>query len=163
MAKGNTSRTGLWLLTAGVVLASTSVASRGAIASARQQASAPPLPATIQFNRDIRPILSNNCFACHGPDKAHRTTIFHFDVEESAKQNFGGGRAAIVPGDPDNSLLVQRITAQDPRRRMPPLATGHTLSERETALLTEWIRQGAKWEKHWSFVPPKRPEVPSTT
>ena len=159
MARGNTSWTGLSLFASGVVLASTLAAGAGGV----QTQAAPTLPGTIQFNRDIRPILSNNCFACHGPDKAHRTTTFHFDVEESAKQDLGGGRAAIVPGDPAHSLLVQRITAQEPRRRMPPAPTGRALSERETALLTEWIRQGAKWEKHWSFEPPKRPDVPLTT
>jgi hypothetical protein len=119
-----------------------------------------PLPKTVQFNRDIRPILSDKCFTCHGPDKTHRTTVFHFDVEESAKQELGGGRFVIAPGDPEKSLLMQRITASDERRRMPPASTGRTLSEREIAVLKEWIQQGAKWEKHWSFIPPKRPDPP---
>jgi Protein of unknown function (DUF1553)/Protein of unknown function (DUF1549)/Concanavalin A-like lectin/glucanases superfamily/Planctomycete cytochrome C len=119
-----------------------------------------PLPGTVQFNRDIRPILSNNCFTCHGPDKSHRVTLFHFDVEESAKQDIGHGRLAIAPGDPEKSILIQRVTAPDPARRMPPASTGHKLTERQIALLKEWIVQGAKWEKHWAFMPPKRPEVP---
>jgi hypothetical protein len=135
----------------------------GAAQDAAQTADSAPLPQSIQFNRDIRPILSENCFTCHGPDQTHRTTKFHFDVEESAKQDLGGGRFAIVPGDSTRSLLVQRVTAQDARRRMPPVSSGKVLSDRQIALLKAWIDQGAKWEKHWSFVPPVRPAVPAVT
>jgi mono/diheme cytochrome c family protein len=117
-------------------------------------------PATVQFNRDIRPILSDKCFTCHGPDKAKRVTQFHFDVEEAAKQPLPGGRFVVRPGDPANSVLIQRITATDQRQRMPPVATGKTLTEREIALLTAWIRQGARWEKPWAFETPVRPPVP---
>src|SRR5579862_2033884 len=126
---------------------------------AAQDASA-PLPQTIQFNRDIRPILSENCFTCHGPDKSHRTTVFHFDVEESAKQALGPDHFAIFPGDLSKSAMIQRVTEQDERRRMPPVSTGHKLSDRQIALLKEWIVQGAKWEKQWAFIPPKRPDLP---
>src|SRR5712691_8523733 len=72
-----------------------------------------PLPETIQFNRDIRPILSERCFTCHGPDRTHRTTVFHFDVEESAKQDLGKGHYAIFPGDLEKSAMIQRITAPE--------------------------------------------------
>lgn len=119
-----------------------------------------PLPQQIQFNRDIRPILSENCFTCHGPDKTHRTTVFHFDVEESAKQDLGNSHCAIFPGDLEKSAMVERITAADEKRRIPPIATGRKLSERQIALLKEWIKQGAPWEKHWSFQAPKRPDPP---
>ena len=120
-----------------------------------------PIPQTIQFNRDVRPILSENCFTCHGPDKTHRVTAFHFDVEETAKQEIGGGRFAIVPGDLEKSQLIQRVTHPDESRRMPPASTGKPrLSDHEIALLKEWIRQGAKWEKFWSFEPPVRPALP---
>jgi hypothetical protein len=135
----------------------------GAAQDANQAASRLALPQTIEFNRDIRPILSDKCFTCHGPDKSHRVTAFHFDVEESAKQDLGNGHFAVFPGDLAKSALIQRVTAQDERRRMPPIASGRKLSEREIALLKEWIEQGAKWEKHWSFVPPKRPDVPQVT
>ena len=120
----------------------------------------PPLPQTVQFNRDIRPILSENCFTCHGPDKSHRTTVFHFDVEESAKQALGPDHFAIFPGDLTKSAMIQRVSEQDERRRMPPVSTGHKLSERQIALLKEWIMQGAKWEKQWAFIPPMRPDLP---
>src|SRR5437016_5634017 len=84
---------------------------------------------TIEFNRDIRPLLSENCYTCHGPDASHRTTAFRFDVEESAKQELRGRRFAILAGDPEKSLLIQRITEQDERRRMPPPSAGRKLSE----------------------------------
>ena len=119
------------------------------------------IPQVIKFNRDIRPILSENCFTCHGPDQSHRVTPFRFDVEESAKQELTGGRHAIAPGSPESSLMVQRISEPDVKRRMPPESTGKKLSEKQIALLTEWIKQGARWEKHWSFEPPQRPEVPT--
>ena len=142
-----------------VVLCFLLVAS-GVAQETKDAASSEPLPDTVQFNRDIRPILSNNCFTCHGPDKTHRVTVFHFDVEESAKQDLGSGHFAIAPGDLDNSALIQRVTAKDPEDRMPPPSSGRKLTGRQIALLKEWIQQGAKWEKHWSFMAPQRPEVP---
>lgn len=143
-----------------LVLLATILQTRGAAQDAPRRSEL-KLPTSIQFNRDIRPILSDKCFSCHGPDSGQRKTAFRFDLEDSAKQTLPGGRFAILPGHPDNSLLVQRITAQDPRRRMPPASTARTLSDYEIALLEEWVRQGAKWEKHWSFEPPIRPEVPT--
>jgi hypothetical protein len=115
---------------------------------------------TIQFNRDIRPILSDKCYTCHGPDKSHRVSAFHFDIEDTVKQDLGDGRVVIAAGNPDASLLIQRITAQDDKKRMPPTSTGRTLSAQEIALLNAWVRQGAKWEKHWAFIPPNRPTSP---
>ena len=132
----------------------------GAMAQETGQNASETLPEAIQFNRDIRPILSDNCFTCHGPDKSHRTTAFHFDVEESAKQEIGGGRFAILPGDTSRSVLVQRITAQDDKRRMPPISTGRTLSQTPDCAAHPVDRAGREMEKHWSFVPPRRPEVP---
>src|SRR5438128_12118227 len=133
----------------------------GGTQNARLSPSSVASPKTVEFNRDIRPILSDKCFTCHGPDQTQRRTAFHFDVEESAKQDIGGGHFAIVPGDPANSVLIQRITSPDEALRMP--RGGPPLSEREVALLTDWIREGAKWEKHWSFIPPKRPELPQVS
>jgi Protein of unknown function (DUF1553)/Protein of unknown function (DUF1549)/Concanavalin A-like lectin/glucanases superfamily/Planctomycete cytochrome C len=125
-----------------------------------QQPDNPSVPRVIEFNQDIRPILSDKCFTCHGPDKARRMMNLRFDVEAGAKQDLGGGQFAIVPGDPAKSLMIQRITATDPARRMPPVSSGRTLTEHEIALIRAWIEQGAKWEKYWAFVPPKRPELP---
>src|SRR5262249_44397099 len=116
------------------------------------------LPPVIQFNRDIRPILSDKCFACHGPNKASRMKNLRFDVEEEAKRDLGGGQFAIVPGDPDKSELIRRVTFRDPASRMP--MGKDPLSDKDVAILRRWIEQGAVWEKHWSFIPPKRPDLP---
>jgi hypothetical protein len=118
------------------------------------------LPATVDFNRDIRPILSDKCFTCHGPDEANRKTPLRFDTREGAFTELSGGRHAIVPGKPQESELVKRITAENEILRMPPVYSGRTLSDREKDLLLRWIEQGAEWQKHWSFLAPKRPELP---
>jgi hypothetical protein len=125
-----------------------------------QSASDTQLPEKVQFNRDIRPILSDRCFTCHGPDRTHRVTEFHFDVEDSAKQQLSGGRLAISPGDPDKSVLIQRVSAVEDTRRMPPASAGPRLSAHQVALLKEWIQQGAAWEKPWAFTAPKQPAMP---
>jgi hypothetical protein len=120
------------------------------------------LPQTIEFNRDIRPILSDKCFKCHGP--GIQQANLRFDLEEPAKQQLNGGRIAIVPGDPANSLLIQRVIAANPIVRMPKsqggAAPGEPLNEREIMLLRRWIEQGAPWQKHWAFIPPIRPALP---
>ena len=119
-----------------------------------------PIPETIEFNRDIRPILSDKCFTCHGPDEANRKTVMRFDKREGAFAELSGGRFAIVPGKPDDSELIRRITAENEAVRMPPVYSGRTLSDREKTLLRRWIGQGAQWQKHWSFLAPKRPDLP---
>ncbi len=116
--------------------------------------------APVEFNRDIRPILSDNCFTCHGPDKAHRVTTLRFDVEEDAKQALRSGSHAIVPGDSGSSEMIRRVTAKN-GTHMPPASTGKALSAAQIDLLKNWIDQGAVWEKHWSFIPPKRPALPA--
>ena len=122
----------------------------------------PLMGATVQFNRDIRPILSENCFACHGPDEAKRMTSFRLDKELGAAIALSGGRQAIVPGDPDSSELFLRVSASDRTRRMPPAAMGHDpLTDREIGLLRQWIAEGAQWQGHWAFLPPQRPAVPA--
>ena len=115
----------------------------------------------VEFNRDIRPILSDRCFACHGPDKANRTTNLRFDIEEGARGEISGGRFAIVPGDVNKSEIIRRIRSKDDSVRMPPAYAGQArLSDREIGLIHRWIEQGAKWQKHWSFIPPKHPAIP---
>ncbi|MBL8203521.1 MAG: DUF1549 domain-containing protein [Blastocatellia bacterium] len=107
----------------------------------------------IDFNRDIRPILSDKCFACHGPDAAAKKIKLRLDSEPAAL-------TAIAPGKPEESKLIKRITHKDETLRMPPVDSGRTLAPREIELLTEWIRQGANWQSHWSFIPPIRPALP---
>ncbi|MDX2034896.1 MAG: DUF1549 domain-containing protein [Blastocatellia bacterium] len=114
----------------------------------------------VDFGRDIRPILADKCWICHGPDAAAKKIRLRLDTESSAKADLGG-RRAIVPGRPEESELIKRITAEDPLARMPPSHAGRTLTDREIALLTEWVRQGAPWQGHWAFVAPVRPALPA--
>ncbi|MCS6864102.1 MAG: PSD1 and planctomycete cytochrome C domain-containing protein [Gemmataceae bacterium] len=114
------------------------------------------VPKTIDFNRDVRPILSNNCFQCHGPDEKTRKARLRLDTPE-------GAATAIVPGQPDASELIIRITASpDDASRMPPAKTGKTLGPRDVAILQQWVQQGAKYAPHWAYVPPKPPVIPTT-
>jgi hypothetical protein len=109
----------------------------------------------IDFNRDIRPVLSDNCFACHGPDEQKRMAGLRLDTPEGALQ---GG--AIVPGNSAGSKVIARITSEKKGMRMPPAATNKILTPAQIDLLKRWIDQGAKWESHWSFRPVVQPEVP---
>jgi Protein of unknown function (DUF1553)/Protein of unknown function (DUF1549)/Concanavalin A-like lectin/glucanases superfamily/Planctomycete cytochrome C len=138
-------------------LAITGFATAGASRlAARSAIDEPATVAPISFNREILPILSNNCFACHGPDENKRETKFHFDTQEGAFRKKG----VIVPGDAAGSLLVERITNPDVDERMPPAETGHVLTAKQIDLLRRWIDEGAKWDTHWAFLAPKRPEPP---
>lgn len=110
----------------------------------------------IDFNRDISPILSDTCFTCHGPDPTQRKAGLRFDNKEGAFAKAG----VIVPGDSSNSRLIKRIAATEPEMRMPPPASGRTLSAKQIELLRRWVDEGAKWDTHWAYVAPKRPEPP---
>lgn len=110
-------------------------------------------PTTIQFNRDVRSILSDKCFACHGPDANKREAELRLDEEQSAKDS------AIVPGKPDESELLRRILSDDPDERMPPGSTGKSLSESDVATLRQWIADGAAWQEHWSLLAPQKQTV----
>ena len=103
--------------------------------------------ATIEFNRDIRPILSDRCYTCHGPDTNKRQSKLRLDIESIAKSDLGG-HFAIVPADPASSELIRRVGSNDTARRMPPAYSGAArLSDREIDLLTRWIEQGAQMAK----------------
>ena len=117
---------------------------------------------TIDFNRDIRPVLSNNCFKCHGPDAAERKAGLRLDVREEALRASESGAVAIAPGKPEESELVRRIFASDDDQ-MPPIDSNKRLTGAEKVLLKEWIAAGAPWQEHWSFVAPKRPALPSVS
>jgi len=115
---------------------------------------------TVRYGRDIRPILADRCFRCHGPDQAAREAGLRLDRRDMATADREGG-AAIVAGDPAGSLLWQRVTAADPDQRMPPAhANKPALSPSELSLIETWIEDGATYEQHWAFVPPSRPPVP---
>jgi Protein of unknown function (DUF1553)/Protein of unknown function (DUF1549)/Planctomycete cytochrome C len=119
-----------------------------------------PLPTKIDFNRDVRPILADKCFRCHGPDAKDRRAELRLDVEKSAKEK-REDHYAIVPGRPERSELVRRISSRDADTRMPPPDSKKSLSKREIAVLTAWIRQGAVWARHWAYVPPRKHPVPT--
>jgi len=117
----------------------------------------------VEFNRDVRPILSDNCFTCHGPDAKTKNIPLRLDQEATAKADLGGGRRAIVEGSPDASELIRRITTESKAKRMPPVFTGHAISPQQLATLRAWIAAGAKWEKHWAFLAPKTPKLPKVS
>ena len=132
-----TAAIGLFLLTATIDLA------RGAP------------PETIRFNRDVRPILSNNCFYCHGPDPKHREADQRLDTSEGALA------MAVVPGKPDESPLIERVTTHDADTLMPPPASKKgRLTDEQIAILRRWIEQGAKYEGHWSLLPLAKADPP---
>lgn len=114
----------------------------------------------IQFNRDIRPIVSENCFACHGPDPGQRKEGLRFDRNEGWFTP-GKNGTFIVKGDPAHSLVYQRITSTDSDEVMPPVKTHKTLTPSQKDLIKRWIEQGACWQPHWSWIPPSRPAMPA--
>jgi hypothetical protein len=116
--------------------------------------------AEVRFNRDVRPILSDKCFACHGPDAKNKNVPLRLDSPEAATADLGGGRRAVAPGKPADSQLIARITTDKKALRMPPSHTGQTLSPEEVRTLTEWVAEGARWETHWSYLKPERPAPP---
>ena len=116
---------------------------------------------TIEFNRDIRPILSDKCFPCHGSDATAKGIRLRLDSEGAATADLGDHKRAIVPGNAKSSELVRRITAEEEAVRMPPVYSGLKLTEREIETLRSWIAQGATWQHHWSFISPKRHSIPA--
>ncbi len=117
---------------------------------------------SLSYNRDVRPILSNRCFKCHGPDKNKVEAGLQLESREVATHPLDSGSVAIVPGRPAESQLLARITDPDEELRMPPNNFGARLSEKEIQTLQTWIEQGADYEPHWSYVQPVRPAVPDT-
>ena len=115
---------------------------------------------SIDYNRDILPILSTNCFECHGPDESQREAELRLDTR-SGIFGYDGHGGAVTPGDPAQSSLFTRITAEDADDRMPPPDSNRHLSGDEVELLRRWIVDGAVWGRHWSFIAPERPELPS--
>jgi hypothetical protein len=115
-----------------------------------------PRTVPIDFDREVRPILSDNCFACHGPDENQRKAKLRFDTKEGAFAKPG----VITPGDASKSKLYQRVSSKDQDMVMPPPASEHKLTEKQIETIRRWIDEGARWDEHWAFIPPKRPEIP---
>lgn len=117
--------------------------------------------AEVRFNRDVRPILSDNCFACHGPDEKQRKAKLRLDGRDEALKPAESGDAAIVPGRPEQSALVRRIESTDGDEMMPPPKSHKQLTALQKELLKRWIAEGAKYETHWAFAPIERPALPA--
>jgi len=123
-------------------------------------AAEPPIPPTIDFNRDVRPILSENCFFCHGPDKNKRKADLRLDTKAGLLTAIEGKRFPAVPGHPEQSEIYKRITTTDDDDRMPDPKSGKHLTDHDIALLKKWIEQGAPYKGHWSYLKPTKPPIP---
>ena len=149
-------RTG-WLLS--LVCLHVAATAFSATAGAEQAQPNAPIPERIQFNRDIRPILSENCYACHGPDANKRKADLRLDMKDGFFTALEDHRP-VVPGKPDASELFRRITTDNADERMPEPKSNKRLTDRQITLIKKWIEQGAHWEGPWAFTAPTRPEVP---
>jgi hypothetical protein len=118
------------------------------------------LPAKLSFNQSVQPILSENCYACHGPDPGGRKAKLRLDRAEFAYAPHDKSGPAIIPGQPDKSPLVRKIEAKNPKDRMPPPEAHKTLKPEQIVLLREWVKQGAVYEENWSFIAPKPQPLP---
>src|SRR5215469_10330163 len=112
-----------------------------------------PLP--VEFNRDIRPILSNNCFQCHGPDQKKRKADLRLDTKDGLFKQ-ADGYANIVPGRLDESELYVRIASDDEAEQMPPPKSGKTLTKAQVETIKRWIEEGAEWKGHWAYQKPAK-------
>lgn len=116
-------------------------------------------PDAVDYNRDIRPILSDKCFFCHGPDDKTREAKLRLDLQEGSRRDLGGYQA-IVPGDPEFSEVWVRITSEDKTERMPPAKSGKTLTAEQIELIRKWIAQGGDYAQHWAYVKPVKHAPP---
>jgi len=116
---------------------------------------------SVDYRKQIRQLLSDRCYKCHGPDAAERQAGLRLDLRDGATAKLESGAIAVVPGDLAASSLIDRIKAADQERRMPPLASGKSLSDAEIRLLESWVAQGADWKDHWSLLRIERPELPA--
>src|SRR5688572_12464410 len=117
--------------------------------------------ARVLFNRDIRPIFSDTCFQCHGPDEAKRKAGLRLDQRETAVKPAESGATAIVPGQPQESEILKRLRATDPDDVMPPAKLHKTVTPAQIATIERWIAEGAEYQGHWAFLKPERPEAPA--
>jgi hypothetical protein len=117
-------------------------------------------PQPVDFDRQVRPILSNTCYACHGPDEEQRESGLRLDIREDAIGPAESGKPAIVPGDPEHSTLVSRTHSTKNGIKMPPPESNKTLSDADKEILRRWVAEGAEYRQHWSFAPPRRAKLP---
>ena len=119
------------------------------------------VPDVVDFNFHVRPILSDRCFKCHGPDDRTRKAGLRLDTRDGPFARLDSGRIAVVPGSTRRSELVRRVLSTDPAVMMPAADSHLSLSDLERAVLVRWVEQGAEWKPHWAFIPPKKPAVPT--
>ncbi|HYF37804.1 MAG TPA: DUF1549 domain-containing protein, partial [Prosthecobacter sp.] len=131
-----------------------------ALGASLAHAAEPPIPGKIEFNRDIRPILSDTCFHCHGPDKNSRKADLRLDLRDEALRAAKSGDIPIVPGKPEESEFVRRIFTEDQDDLMPPAKAHKPLSPRQKELFRRWIAQGAEYQNHWAYEPPVKATIP---
>jgi mono/diheme cytochrome c family protein len=143
------------------VLGGLAVTALAASASPAAEPAAAPTAGKLDFIRDVRPILSDKCFACHGPDPKERKAKLRLDTPEGLFGEAESGARPVVPGKIDESELYQRAIAEDPEERMPPAKSGKALTPAEVATLKAWVASGAPYRGHWAFVPPSRPDLPA--
>ncbi len=117
----------------------------------------------VQFNRDIRPILADTCWLCHGPDKTSRQAALRLDLRDEATVPAESGATPIVPGKPDSSEIIKRLFSSDPEKQMPPPEFQKKLTTKQKELLKRWVAEGAEYQPHWLYVPLARPEVPKVS
>jgi mono/diheme cytochrome c family protein len=129
------------------------------ILAAGTTVAAPPVE-RVEYNRDVRPILADHCFACHGPDKNTRKAGLRLDNATDATAERQGSRA-VVPGKPEASEILKRLTTEEPSERMPPAKFGKPVSDKQVAILRRWIEQGGEYQEHWSRLAVKRPPLPN--
>src|SRR5215813_2834405 len=113
----------------------------------------------LKFNRDIRPIMADTCFRCHGPDSRARMAGLRLDIREEALKKTKSGVTPIVPSSPEQSAIIQRVFAENPAKIMPPQYLHKELSAAQKETIRHWVAEGAVYEKHWSYEPVKRPAV----
>ena len=119
---------------------------------------------SVDFGRQVRPLLADRCFSCHGPDAAQRQAGLRLDQRDAATLPTASGRTPVKPGDPENSELFRRVSSTDPATRMPPSYMGHDpLGRSDVEVLRQWISEGAEYETHWAFQPPERPAEPKVS
>ncbi|MEL7163176.1 MAG: c-type cytochrome domain-containing protein, partial [Bacteroidota bacterium] len=120
------------------------------------------LPERVDFNFHVKPILSDRCYACHGPDEQKQEADLRLDNATGAYAALTSGHGyAIVPGKPSQSEMIARINSDDPELVMPTPESNLSLTDEEIAILTKWVEQGAEYKEHWAFVPPVKPAVPA--
>jgi len=155
LAKGRTSR---WLLHAGFSLWLLG----GVVAAPAEESTVAAHPGvTPDFNHDVRPILSENCYKCHGPDEGARKSGLRFDVRAEPLKQSKSGKIPIVPGSPEKSELVARVTSSDLEKHMPPPQSGKKMTPAQVEVLRKWIAAGAPYALHWAYVKPSRPALPA--